>query len=295
MARAAVLQIPGVNCEYESVRALEAVGIEGVIVRFNEPASVLSEFDAYLLPGGFAFQDRIRAGAVAAKLPAVERIAQESERGKIVLGICNGAQVLVETGIVPGIRPGRVEVALAPNRAPRRQGYLCRWVWMRGNGGPGRAAFSSTLPLDEAAPLPVAHGEGRFVTADPDVRTTIEAVTLPGKNLILAEGLGLFRYVAADGSPATAYPDDPNGSMLQIAGLTNRAGNVLALMPHPERAAQLRHVPLEWPGAWGDRRRAAVGAWEALEGPGPGRFLFESLARRLGVSAALAGARAGDR
>lgn len=277
MARAAVLQIPGVNCEYESVRALEAVGIEAAIVRFNEPSSVLSEFDAYLLPGGFAFQDRIRAGAVAAKLPAVERIAQESERGKIVLGICNGAQVLVETGIVPGIHPGRVEVALAPNRAPRRQGYLCRWIWMRGAEGPGRAAFSSALPLEESAPLPIAHGEGRFVTADPQVLARIEA-----------EGLGLFRYVAADGSPAGAYPDDPNGAMLRIAGLTNRAGNVLALMPHPERAAQLRHVPLEWPGAWGDRRRAAVGKWEALEGPGPGRFLFESLARRLGVAAGAA-------
>jgi phosphoribosylformylglycinamidine synthase len=274
MARVAVLQIPGVNCEYESVRALEAVGIEARIVRFNEPSSVLSEFDAYLLPGGFAFQDRIRAGAVAAKLPAVERIAQESERGKIVLGICNGAQILVETGIVPGIRPGRVEVALAPNKAPRRQGYLCRWIHARGIEGPGRAAFSSTLPLDRPTPLPIAHGEGRFVTTDPDVLARIEA-----------EGLGLFRYVAADGSSASAYPDDPNGAMLQIAGLTNRAGNVLALMPHPERAAQLRHVPLEWPGPWGDRRRAAVGNWEALEGAGPGRFLFESLARRLGVPA----------
>jgi phosphoribosylformylglycinamidine (FGAM) synthase-like amidotransferase family enzyme len=148
---------------------------------------------------------------------------------------------------------------------------------MRGAEGPGRAAFSSALPLEEAAPLPIAHGEGRFVTGDPQVLARIEA-----------EGLGLFRYVAADGSPAGAYPDDPNGAMLRIAGLTNRAGTVLALMPHPERAAQLRHVPLEWPGAWGDRRRAAVGKWEALEGPGPGRFLFESLARRLGVPAGAA-------
>ena len=273
MARAAVLQIPGVNCEYESARALEAVGIEATIVRFNEPASVLSEFDAYVLPGGFAFQDRIRAGAVAAKLPAVERIAHEAERGKIVLGICNGAQVLVETGLVPGLKAGRVEVALAPNRAPRRSGYLCRWIRVRAAEGPGRAAFTSALPLDRVAPLPMAHGEGRFVTADPDVLARIEA-----------EGLALLRYVAADGSKATAYPDDPNGAMLQIAGLTNRAGNVLALMPHPERAAQLRHVPLDWPGEWGDRRRAAVGNWAALEGPGPGRFVFESLARRLGVS-----------
>lgn len=269
MARAAVLQIPGVNCEYESARALERAGIEAVIVRFNEPASVLSEFDAYLLPGGFAFQDRIRAGAVAAKLPAVERIAREAEAGKLVVGICNGAQVLVEAGLVPGIHPGRVEMALAPNRAPRRQGYLCRWVWVRAGEGPGRAAFASSIESGSVVPLPMAHGEGRFETADPDVRRVIEA-----------EGLALFRHVTVDGTPARDYPDDPNGAMLQASGITNRAGNVLALMPHPERAALLKHVPLDLPGPWGDARRAGR-SFDALEGPGPGAFLFTSLAARL--------------
>jgi len=274
MARAAVIQIPGVNCEYESARALERAGITAAILRFNEPASVLSEFDAFLLPGGFAFQDRIRAGAVAAKLPAIERIAAESERGKIVLGICNGAQVLVEAGLVPGLRPGRVELALAPNRAPRRQGYLCRWVWVRAGAGPGRATFASALPPDAVIPLPMAHGEGRFETADPEIRRTIDS-----------EGLALLRYVAPDGAPARRWPDDPNGAMLQAAGITNRAGNVLAFMPHPERAALLKHVPLDLPGAWGDARRAGVGRREALEGDGPGAFLFTSLAARLGVRA----------
>jgi phosphoribosylformylglycinamidine synthase I len=278
MARAAVLQIPGVNCEYETTRALAAVGIDAVIVRFNEPASVLSEFDAYVIPGGFSFQDRIRAGAVAAKLPAVERIARESESGKPVLGICNGAQVLVETGLVPGLRPGRVELALAPNAAPRRPGYLCRWIRVRGFDGPGRAIFTAALPLDEIVPLPIAHGEGRFTTADPDVRARIEA-----------EGLALLRYVDAEGRPAAGYPDDPNGAMLQAAGITNRAGNVLAFMPHPERASWLRMVPQDAPGPWGARRREAIGAFSALEGPGPGRFLFASLARRLGVTAPASG------
>jgi len=275
MARVAVLQIPGVNCEYETARVLEAVGLEARIVRSNEPASVLGEFDAYVLPGGFAFQDRIRAGAVAAKLPAVERIAVESERGKPVLGICNGAQVLVEAGLVPGLQSGRVEMALAPNRAPRRQGYLCRWVRVRAEEGPGRKIWSSAFPKGEVAPLPMAHGEGRFETADPDVRSRIQK-----------DGLALFRYVDAAGQPASEYPDDPNGAFFQAAGITNRSGNVLAIMPHPERASWLKQVPLDWPGVWGERRRGSVGSYEALEGPGPGRFLFESLARTLGVARA---------
>ena len=207
MPRVVILQIPGVNCEYETARILEAVGLEARIVRSNEPASVLGEFDAYVLPGGFAFQDRIRAGAVAAKLPAVERIAAESERGKPVLGICNGAQVLVEAGLVPGLRPGHVEMALAPNHAPRRQGYLCRWVRVRAEEGPGRKIWGSALPLGEIAPLPMAHGEGRFETADPEVLSRIQK-----------EGLALFRYVDAAGHPASRYPDDPNGAPLPGRG-----------------------------------------------------------------------------
>jgi phosphoribosylformylglycinamidine synthase subunit PurQ / glutaminase len=272
MARVAVLQIPGVNCEYETVRVLEAVGLEARIVRSNEPSSALANFDAFVLPGGFAFQDRIRAGAVAAKLPAVERIAAEAGAGKAVLGVCNGAQVLVEAGLVPGLERGAVEMALAPNRAPRRQGYLCRWTRVRAGQGPGAPLWTSALEGDRVVPLPIAHGEGRFETADPAVAARIET-----------GGLALFRYVDAEGNPAARYPDDPNGALLRAAGITNERGNVLALMPHPERASWLFQVPLDWAGAWGERRRSAVGSRSALDGAGPGRFLFESLARHLGV------------
>jgi phosphoribosylformylglycinamidine (FGAM) synthase-like amidotransferase family enzyme len=143
--------------------------------------------------------------------------------------------------------------------------------------GPGRAFYASALSKDDVVPLPMAHGEGRFETADPDVLRAIES-----------EGLALFRYVAPDGNPARGWPDDPNGAALQAAGITNRAGNVLAFMPHPERAAVLKHVPLDLAGRWGEARRAGAGSFEALEGPGPGAFLFASLAARLGVSPGLA-------
>src|SRR5580765_3373339 len=117
----AVVQLPGVNCERESVRALELAGLGAEIFRWTRPAGELRDFAAYVLPGGFAYQDRVRAGALAAKEPLVEVLAEESARGKPLLGICNGAQVLVEAGLVPG--GDTVEVALARNRMGGRTGY----------------------------------------------------------------------------------------------------------------------------------------------------------------------------
>jgi len=168
-----------------------------------------------------------------------------------------------------------VDLAVAPNTAPRRPGYLCRWIRVRVHEGPGRAIWGAGLGSDSIVPLPIAHGEGRFVTADPEVLARIQTA-----------GLALFRHVDATGHPASAYPDDPNGALLQAAGITNVKGNVLAIMPHPERASWLKQVPQAWPGPWGEQRRRAIGSFTGLEGPGPGRFLFASLARHLGVAVA---------
>ena len=130
--RAAVLQFPGVNCEYESARALRAAGAEADILRWNVDPSRLKGYDLFLLPGGFSYQDRIRAGAVAAKENILDALHDAAEAGKPLLGICNGAQVLVEAGFVPGLDGGSgVDLALAPNRMPDREGYFTDWSHTR--------------------------------------------------------------------------------------------------------------------------------------------------------------------
>lgn len=263
-ARVAVVRFPGSNCERETLRALERTGLEARIVRWNEPPAELLRFDAYVLPGGFSYQDRIRAGAVAARLPLLEVVGRRAREGAPVLGICNGAQILVEAGLVPGGEGDPVLLALAANRIERRDGYYTRWVFLA--PGPGAEQCLFTRGLDEPLPMPMAHAEGRFTTADPE---------LPGGLAALVA----LRYAKVDGAPAGGFPANPNGSRADAAGLTGGDGNILALMPHPERAQDLAQVP-EWlDGAWGGRRRAAGG--RGLDGDGPGLALFRALARVL--------------
>ena len=257
--RVAVLQLPGVNCEDESARLLRAQGADAEVFRWTRPAAELAAFDGYLVPGGFSYQDRVRAGAVAAKDPLLEVLLDESSHGKPVLGICNGCQVLVEAGLVPGLQPGRVEVALAPNRQPGRRGYLSRWVALEAHP---QARTPFVEGLQGTLPLPMAHAEGRFAHEDPAAFARLAAA-----------GYVALRYAPLGGRGE----GNPNGSLLDAAGLTNGRGNVLALMPHPERAAQLRLVPEDLPHAWGRRRRRAAGDAAALEGAGPGAFLLHRL------------------
>lgn len=270
--RIAVLQLPGVNCEPESRRALELAGLEAEIVRWTRRD--LADFDGYLIPGGFSFQDRVRGGAVAAREPVMEAVVEAAAAGKPVLGICNGAQVLVESGLVPGIEPGRVEMALAPNRMTGRRGYYCRWVHLRLDDA-GTAASCAMAP-GTISPIPIAHAEGRFTTRDPEVARALTA----GQQVV-------WRYSRADGVPAAGFPANPNGSLGDIAGLRNPAGNVVAMMPHPERATLIQQLAWELEGPWGERRRDARGE-SALAEPGPGFGVFESVRLFLERRAALA-------
>jgi len=122
----AVIWFPGNNCEQETLEAVNAAGMDGKILRWNTEEN-LSSYDGFVIPGGWAYEDRIRAGVVAAKDPVMNRIKEESSKGKPVLGICNGAQVLVETGMVPGLQD-KVEFALAPNKNPLISGYYNTWI-----------------------------------------------------------------------------------------------------------------------------------------------------------------------
>ena len=211
--RVGVVVFPGSNCDRDTVHALARAGAEPVEL-WHEEAS-LEGVAAVILPGGFAYGDYLRAGVIARFSPVMRSVAEFAADGGLVLGICNGFQVLAEAGLVPG--------ALLRNRDVR---FLGREVSIAAE----RLDTPFTHALDTAGPLrmPIAHGEGCYF-AD---TATLDALE--------ADGRVLFRYVDEAGNPAAE--DDraanPNGSLRAIAGVINAAGNVAGLMPHPERASE---------------------------------------------------------
>ena len=211
--RVGVVVFPGSNCDADTLHALGLAGAEPVAL-WHESAD-LGGVAAVILPGGFAYGDYLRAGALARFSPVMRAVSAFAADGGLVLGICNGFQVLAEAGLVPG--------ALLRNRSLR---FVCRQVAIL----PERLDSPFTCAVGERRPLrmPVAHGEGCYYADE----TTLDALERNGRVL--------FRYVDADGRPALD-PDDPanpNGSLRAIAGVSNAAGNVAGLMPHPERASE---------------------------------------------------------
>jgi phosphoribosylformylglycinamidine synthase len=209
--RVGVVVFPGSNCDTDTAWALTRAGAEPVEL-WHEDAD-LQGVAAVVLPGGFAYGDYLRAGAIARFSPVMRAVAGYAAGGGLVLGICNGFQVLAEVGLLPG--------ALLRNRSLR---FVCRDVAIRAERTD--TAFTHRVPAGGPLRMPVAHGEGCYY-AD---ATTLDALE--------RDGQVLFRYVDEAGSPAAAAGRaNPNGSLRAIAGVVNAAGNVAGLMPHPERAA----------------------------------------------------------
>ncbi|MFA7681627.1 MAG: phosphoribosylformylglycinamidine synthase I, partial [Candidatus Peribacteraceae bacterium] len=216
----AVLSFPGNNCEVESLRSIERCGMEAMFFKWNDSTEKLAEVDGYFIPGGFSYEDRGRAGMVAARDPLLNFIADEAAKGKVVIGNCNGAQVLVESGLIPLDK--ELRMSLARNVVESEAvGFLNQWVWITPSCARDRCATSD---WEGAMHLPIAHGEGRFTTKDKDVIQELKA------NDQIA-----FSYCDSEGKISGRSPICPNGSLFGAAGICNRAGNVVALMPHPER------------------------------------------------------------
>jgi len=226
--RIAVVQFPGSNCERETILAVERAGMQAQEFLWNEPRERLADFHGFIIVGGFSYEDRSRAGAIAALDPIMQGIKQQSLLGKPVLGICNGAQILVETGLVPGLERNQLGMVLTDNKRIQQgkvlgTGFYNAWVNMRLAEGYQWNAFTRHLAPKKILHVPVAHAEGRFVIP-PVLLAEIER-----------NGLHVLQYCDASGEIIDEFPVNPNGSVHNIAAITNKTGNVMAIMPHPER------------------------------------------------------------
>lgn len=229
MIKFAVLSFPGTNCEAETVRAFKRAGMQAEMVLWNDERlktqEGLKEFDGYCIAGGFSYEDRGRSGIVSAQDPVMEVVKKEADKGKVVLGICNGAQVLVETGLVPGYSNHALGMALAWNEMRQEgevvdTGFYNAWCYLKNAAPKNRSPFND---FDEMLHVPFAHGEGRFVMSDALMEKMEE------------NGQIVFKYCDEQGEVSEKYPTTPNGAKGAVAAICNPAGNVMAIMPHPER------------------------------------------------------------
>jgi len=204
--KAAVVCFPGSNCEMDTVRAIRAVcECDPVLVWHKD--RIPKDCDLVVLPGGFSYGDYLRVGAIARISPVMQSVIEFARAGGLILGICNGFQILVEAGLLPG--------ALIRNRKLR---FICKWVHLRVERKD--TPFTSQCP--DVIRIPIAHATGNYYASSSDLAE------------IEAKKLVVFRYSSCRGEVAPTF--NPNGSVNNIAGIVSEQGNVLGMMPHPERA-----------------------------------------------------------
>lgn len=207
-----VVVFPGSNCDHDAYHAIGKVLGQPVEFVWHQTERV-DGLDAIVLPGGFAYGDYLRTGAIARFSPVMRAVERFARAGGVVLGICNGFQILLEAGLLPG--------AMLPNAGLR---FVCRGVHIRVETT--GTSFTAAARAGQVLEIPIAHGEGNYFC---------DAATLKE---LERNGQIVFRYTTPDGRE---MPDaNPNGSLANIAGICNRERNVLGLMPHPERASEVR-------------------------------------------------------
>jgi phosphoribosylformylglycinamidine synthase I len=210
-SRVGIVRFPGTNCDRDVFDAVEEGGAQAIWLWHGDQFDV-GQFEALILPGGFSYGDYLRSGALAARAVVMKSVREEANRGTPILGICNGFQILCESGILPG--------ALARNEGLR---FIDSWVELRKSGG--KTVFGAALHRGQQLRIPIAHADGRYILK-PDALKSLQ-----DNDQIWLE-----------------YLENPNGSIGNIAGVTNLAGNVAGLMPHPERAYH------EWMGGADGRK-----------------------------------------
>ncbi len=207
-----VITFPGSNCDHDSYWAAAKIAGQQAIMLWHESHD-LENCDVVIVPGGFAYGDYLRTGAIARFAPVMESVQKFAAAGGLVFGICNGFQILCESGLLPG--------ALMRNACLK---FVCKSVWLRVENAD--TPFTNACRPGEVLQIPIAHSDGNYV-CDPE--------TLKG---LRRENRIVFRYVTAQGE---ASPEgNPNGSLDNIAGICNEGRNVLGMMPHPERASELQ-------------------------------------------------------
>lgn len=207
--KSAVIVFPGSNCDRDAGTVLAATGLSPVMVWHGDTS--LPDVDLVMLPGGFSYGDYLRSGAVAAKSPIMREVIAHAKKGRLVLGVCNGFQVLTEAGLLDGV--------LLRNQKLK---FICKEVNLRVENT--KTAFTSKYKKNQVITIPVAHHDGNYFA---DHRTL--------KNLQDNEQI-IFRY--SDEKGEVTPESNPNGSLLNIAGICNAGRNVLGMMPHPERCAE---------------------------------------------------------